>query len=379
MSQTDLNLSLLIGDKTESNTANNGKAKGNTSPDFLMARENLLAIFNHSNATPIQAQHSNNFFCSYCSFRHPKPSELKKHVLQSHDRSIPFKRKIAIKDLIVKLDITGLNCTVCEQSVVNLEDIINHIKTKHNVKVHDIKNPFLPFKFDDKKLSCYICSAEFTNFMMLTGHLKVHYQNFICEVCGMGFVSRGQVLSHRQSHDIGTFNCSKCTKTFDTERKKKSHEKSHESKLRRKCFQCGERFSTQIAKAKHLVEKHGAPELTVKCQYCDKVFGYYENMMVHIKRVHLMTRNHECPHCAMPFFTKEALKTHIQTHTGEKIYTCDICKNMYKTKTILKEHLKIHFNIKRFKCKQCDMSFVQKSGLKGHVSSKHGSIYEDDA
>ncbi|XP_052745815.1 gastrula zinc finger protein XlCGF7.1-like [Bicyclus anynana] len=241
----------------------------------------------------------------------------------------------------VKLDITDLKCTLCEQNADNIEEITTHLNVVHEKNLFTgLKNHILPFKFRKDTLSCFMCWNIFNTFKALQEHMNVHFRNYVCAVCDAGFVNKNILLRHGDAHKTGEFSCTECSKTFDTARKKRLHDRSKHSgqKLPHKCGYCTERFKEVWKKYDHLSKIHGIKGPSVKCQACDKSFDTKHAWRLHTTRVHLMQRYHKCSECDMEFYTKKELESHMVRHTGTREFRCDICFKLYGRQKTLKEH-----------------------------------------
>ncbi|XP_063837099.1 zinc finger protein 28-like isoform X5 [Ostrinia nubilalis] len=348
-------------------------------PELDKHRTNIRMILQHSNATPIRCRGGIGYACCFCSEQFPDAADLKAHTIEKHDEKakVKFMKGKMMYSFLVKLDITSLQCTVCNNPINSLEDLIQHLIEVHNKRLYtDVKNHILPFKFDGDTLKCVKCMNEFNKFKVLLEHMNSHYRNYICEVCDAGFVSRSILMNHTEAHKTGVFQCDFCEKVFDTFRKKKSHEKSVHihSNLLNKCGYCNEKFKNYKKKDEHIAKVHGVPSRALKCHACDKTFATKTALTIHTKRDHLMERRHKCEQCEMKFFKTSELKEHMVKHTGMRSFQCGVCFKSYGRKKTLNEHMRIHADDRRFKCEHCGQSFVQKCSWKGHMRAKHGDM-----
>ncbi|XP_013134184.1 PREDICTED: zinc finger protein 675-like isoform X5 [Papilio polytes] len=360
--------------KSESTEKNIDKSKGR---ELMKHRNNIREILKCSNATPIRCHVGIGYACVFCEKQYPNPKDLKKHTIEEHaSKTKRFMEGKQMFSYIVKLDITSLQCNLCATNINTLEVLIDHLINVHKRKFYtDIKNHILPFKFDDDAiLKCVYCVSLFNKFKALLEHMNIHYRNYICDVCDVGFVNRSMLLNHSEAHKKGTFKCDYCDKVYDTQRKKKSHEKSvhiHLNMLNR-CGYCKEKFNTYGRKLDHLVKVHGVQSPVLKCKACDKQFETQKSLTIHVKRDHLLERKHECKICDMKFFVTHQLQQHMIKHTGLASFVCEFCHKAYKRRKTLKEHLRIHADDRRFKCEHCGQAFVQKCSWRGHMRAKHG-------
>jgi regulatory protein SWI5 len=71
------------------------------------------------------------------------------------------------------------------------------------------------------------------------------------------------------------------------------------------------------------------------------------------------------PECGKRFGRKENIKSHVQTHLGDRQYQCPHCKKCFVRQHDLKRHAKIHSGIKPYLC-QCGNSFARHDALTRH-------------
>jgi regulatory protein SWI5 len=71
------------------------------------------------------------------------------------------------------------------------------------------------------------------------------------------------------------------------------------------------------------------------------------------------------PECDKRFGRKENIKSHVQTHLGDRQFQCPHCKKCFVRQHDLKRHAKIHSGVKPYPC-QCGNSFARHDALTRH-------------
>lgn len=71
------------------------------------------------------------------------------------------------------------------------------------------------------------------------------------------------------------------------------------------------------------------------------------------------------PDCKKRFGRKENIKSHVQTHLGDRQFQCRHCKKCFVRQHDLKRHAKIHSGVKPYPC-QCGNSFARHDALTRH-------------
>ncbi|XP_012546304.1 zinc finger protein 567 [Bombyx mori] len=341
-------------------------------------KNNIDNLLKNSNCTPFLNKTLSGIVCAYCKETHPNIDKLRTHIKETHSNDeLIDKKKMDKNNLSVKMDITDLSCNACGANFDVIDNLIKHLSKEHEVKFYsDIHNYILEFKLTDSEiLNCALCNSTFETFKMLLQHMNGHYRNYICEICDLGFINKHRLKNHQRTHEIGDFQCSFCDKVFTTRVRKMCHEKyTHNSSARytTNCPHCEQSFTSYYQRNRHMFKEHNAVAASYRCNICDKTFILKSKLTAHIKKVHLMERNHICPECGQGFFIKQSLDEHMIKHNGERVYKCTVCLKAYARKKTLREHMRIHNNDRRFKCGVCSLAFVQKCSLKSHMLSNHG-------
>lgn len=359
--------------ETDSETENQ-----DTRNKFLMRKHkhNLKLILKYSNATLIKNNTAAGYSCWFCN-KQFDPENLKKHNLEHGDVYDNAIKVQYVSDLIIKLDITGLQCKLCEEIIDSIEKFMGHLQEEHNKTIYtDIDNHFIPFKFDTEELQCAICAADFNHFKLLTEHMSEHYSNYKCPDCDRVFINKQSMQTHSYRHKKGEYKCSECPKIFDSLVKIREHERvTHRlANKKRKCGFCMQKFTSAEAVKIHQAREHGVTRPLVFCADCNNPYSSQKSLTVHIKRDHMLLRPFVCDPCGRGFYTRQELNWHSATHSITREFHCNQCDNSFRTKPALSQHLRAHEGHRKYKCDYCSKAFVHLSTWKRHVFMLHGEI-----
>lgn len=138
---------------------------------------------------------------------------------------------------------------------------------------------------------------------------------------------------------------------------------------------CNQTFLSSKELDDHVQKEHtnrlSAQHFTCGWEGCSTSFKHRGKLNRHISGAHSRYHAYSCGHCERTFCTKEQLKNHETTHTGEKKYHCQWCDHRSATKTQHNTHERTHTKVKPYVCPYCDHRSGDSSNLSKHVKNKH--------
>ncbi|XP_045530172.1 zinc finger protein 431-like isoform X1 [Pieris brassicae] len=287
----------------------------------IKQRINTEIILKCSTALPFRIW-GQNFNCMFCRVQAGNPNGLRAHMSSRHanfEIDLVFNRRL--NNEFLKVDITNLQCKLCFMSIDNLDELLAHLKNDHKQPINfDAQPGVLPFKLNDgSSWRCVICKMQFADFNSLKKHTSEHYQNFVCDTCGEGFVTDGALRAHKRIPHDNKYNCSRCVATFSTLEERHVHMKSQHTNMPYMCMHCKDkpRFATWELRKRHFMEIHnfkpGAD--AYECTTCHMTFKtrsqkYHHNVKSHRSKKDI-DYGFPCGHCSRAFMSKLSLDKHI--------------------------------------------------------------------
>ena len=256
---------------------------------------------------------------------------------------------------------------------------------------------------------------------------------YYCLQCDRGFDRPNVLKKHMQRHKAGkklfkglkckqelnrynykrrnagemAYNCSQCSKGFDTPEKFRKHEMDHiripqsdipSPDMPYSCLECNKKYDNKNSLRMHVkrkdwqknqYEKQYLKENPFKCLECEKKFISASHLRFHMKNKHSerkkfcynidkKVRPYKCNKCDTRFTRRSNLNVHIRNHSGVKPFVCSECDKAYTTAWNLKLHLKKVHKGKRketYTCDQCKECFANKG--EHTITVTQGGLEED--
>lgn len=287
----------------------------------MKPRTNAEIILQCSTACPFRTWKS-NFNCVFCRVQSSDPSILRTHMVTRHenyDVQAAFYKKLGKEFL--KIDITDLHCKLCFIPIENFETLTYHLKNDHQQPINsDAQVGVLPFRLNDGSIwKCTMCPNEFKDFVSLKKHTSEHFQNYVCDTCGEGFITESAMIAHTKIPHENKYNCSRCVATFSNLEERNVHVKTQHTSTPYMCVYCKDkpRFANWELRKKHLMEVHnyktGADKY--ECATCQKSFKTRSGKYNHMARTHRVKKdtelNYPCHSCPKAFTTQLFLDKHV--------------------------------------------------------------------
>ncbi|XP_050082179.1 zinc finger and SCAN domain-containing protein 31-like isoform X2 [Anopheles aquasalis] len=161
-----------------------------------------------------------------------------------------------------------------------------------------------------------------------------------CYLCGMRFDLEGPLIDHGiETHGdrFELIQCEICSIQFASQQSYRGHRCDVEGKFQ--CRYCEKVLTTRNAWKSH--QNTHSREKSFQCDLCDRKFSQYSSMRRH-RQVHSDYKGYECEFCHTKFRQRGVLLAHRRRHTGEKPYACDVCGNTFREHSALARHKALH-------------------------------------
>lgn len=176
-----------------------------------------------------------------------------------------------------------------------------------------------------------------------------------CPRCGKVYQWKSNLGRHLRSHkarDSGELYCEACDKRFASVATYKQHlrvSRQHvsESDFNFMCNECGMKFVSKTRLRDHIDWEH-LKKIKFKCQLCHKPFKCHTSLYVHMQNVHANKEKDLCHVCGKAYQSAAKLRYHIVAmHTGETPYQCAQCRVSFGWYSSLYRHVReVHYKMK---------------------------------
>lgn len=321
------------------------------------------------------------FICEYCAQTFHQKTSLWCHVYKQHADKLdsdPSKRPF--------------NCRFCGERFYTEHHVRRHVEEHHKStfcevcgKMFDRYSDLQNHECASGAFGCNICDhVSYASAAKLNEHMLIHTTSNVrvsykCCWCSEQFDIVSALESHiadKHPTALPKYHCSKCDKSFVTERQLNQHMHVH-FKAALSCNVCGKRFKLMTAFNFHMsTHKHnGGTIRQCQCKLCGKAFSKENCLQQHMHVVH--ARNPvTCTVCGKKFGLLSTLTRHMLTHSTGGQHQCSHCEKSFSMESTLKLHLRLHSN-NAFTCTVCSKKFMFHSELKYHMFG-HGQLGECD-
>ncbi|XP_055621842.1 zinc finger protein 665-like isoform X2 [Toxorhynchites rutilus septentrionalis] len=309
--------------------------------------------------------------CRTCHVRCTDHEDLSKHRAEAHPMEIP------------------LECVVCKATFASTVALRAHQREHQRVILYNCPN----------------CSEAYNSQLLLNTHLKnVHadIKNHVCDLCGNGYPTRKQLLSHLGRHrnpsrkansnmpgqyicDIcgkefnfrvtlkrhvfnfhmnqRKFQCEVCEKVLVSAEGLKLHMRSHSEDQLVMCELCGKGFAQPYRLREHMI-RHARVDVDIRCVICNRSFRDPKKLELHLKS-HTGETEFSCSPCQRHFATERHYRLHMK-RMHESEVNCPVCDKLFPTEKKMKNHIRIHDNPQMFECPTCYTCIKDKKHFDRH-------------
>ena len=230
----------------------------------------------------IQNQKKDSLTCEVCFKSFLGISQLKKHSLDEHKKTVV------------------LTCAECQKVFRTKNKLEFHLLSHQFVQSHPCNHCYKKFKHKrdldrhekqhtdkNSKVKCKFCSRVFYRKNDLDRHIEnIHpvQAPYRCDMCKAAFTSTRQLEKHKRDHKkTHPFTCWICNRGLRTAQTLKRHLLLHSDERPFSCSECSKGFNRRHDMLQHK-RIHGSDRIS--CQWCAAKFASGDSLTKHYKRKH---------------------------------------------------------------------------------------------
>lgn len=209
---------------------------------------------------------------------------------------------------------------------------------------------------------------------------------FECAECTYRCNDSTVFRNHRQSKHcaIEKKTCVECGQQLSSRRMLLRHmRRVHSETLPFPCDQCPGRFMTMETLRRHNIAHEGnvsrQQDNNVRCRLCERTFAAPNDILHHIKAIHVGTSLFRCCQCDVGVSTHDHLlqhihKTHLKLENGSVMPQCAHCGRRFQRAYDIEPHyLSEHVNDLLVQCAHCDFASNTPQFIYDHLRRWHAS------
>jgi len=351
-----------------------------------------------------QKVHEVEHKCKYCSKIFRLNCLMLTHIKSVHEKATNFKCDVCKVGYCTKAYLTRhqrihtknrpkpFKCDKCDHATDDKSSLKKHLKSHERIieRCDKCNKKLFKSRIHDCRLDCKFCGKKFSLTANVATHIKKHHAHetdksfYECDICGLKCYRKKMMMYHMEAKHIDEkvqiFTCDLDGKTFKLKAKLNHHMKHHQTPVN--CDFCFVKlnvmsvkghilkFHTGIKPPKKQPRKKPNPKTTnFQCPMCFKILSTKLYLKIHISD---HNKTLKCSFCEKMFGSQSSLKAHIRIyHENTESYICEICERKFTFRSSLKKHMKFHDpnHRKDLKCSQCDYATDNKGNFEKHLKS----------